>query len=272
MNRFPDFIIIGAMKCATSTLHDQLARQPGFFMSDPKEPCFFSNDEVYERGLDTYTSLFTSADADAICGESSTHYTTLPTYPHILERMRRHVPSTNMIYVMRHPIDRLVSQYMHEWSENTVPGFIEKAVEECPRLVDYSCYAKQLHPNLDTYGPDHILPVFSERFRTHPQAELERICRFIGYQPSPHWHDDRDGRNTSAGRLRDSALRNAIVWNRGVTWLRRRFIPQSRRDAVNRIWQMKHRPQLSDSIRAQLARVFDQDLSTLGSWLGVELN
>ena len=45
----PDFVIIGAMKCATTTLHVQLARQDGFHMSRPKEPNFFSDDERYAR-------------------------------------------------------------------------------------------------------------------------------------------------------------------------------------------------------------------------------
>jgi len=272
MSRLPDFIIIGAMKCATSTLHEQLARQGGLCMSDPKEPCFFSDDEAYGRGIASYASLFASARADGLCGESSTHYTKLPTYPRTVERMRSHLPHLKLIYVMRHPIDRLVSQYMHEWSERTVPDSIETAVRECARLTDYSCYAKQLRPYLDAYGPDSILPVFSERLRAWPQTELERICRFIGYERTPHWHRERDGRNASAGRLRDNALRDAIVWNRSVTWLRRSLIPQSVRDRVKRIWQMKDRPQLSDATRARLVVVFDQELKTLGRWLGVELN
>ena len=32
----PDFIIIGAMKSATTTLHEQLARQPGIFIAQPQ--------------------------------------------------------------------------------------------------------------------------------------------------------------------------------------------------------------------------------------------
>ena len=57
----PDFMIIGAMKSATSTLHEQLAANPGFFMSRPKEPNFFSDDAVWARGLDWYSALFASA-------------------------------------------------------------------------------------------------------------------------------------------------------------------------------------------------------------------
>ena len=54
----PDFIVIGAMKSATTTLHEQLARQPGIFMSRPKEPNFFSDDENYARGWGWYGVAF----------------------------------------------------------------------------------------------------------------------------------------------------------------------------------------------------------------------
>mgnify|MGYP000427219719 CR=1 FL=1 len=50
MKKLPNFIIIGAMKCATSSLHEQLNQQPGIFMSELKEPNFFSNDEEYNKG------------------------------------------------------------------------------------------------------------------------------------------------------------------------------------------------------------------------------
>ena len=88
MNRLPDFIVMGAMKSATSTLHEQLSMQHGLFMSEEKEPNFFSNDEVYAKGLDWYSSLFANAPPGAACGESSTHYTKLPTYPQTVARMR----------------------------------------------------------------------------------------------------------------------------------------------------------------------------------------
>ena len=45
MSKLPSFIIIGAMKSATSSLYDQLLQQPGIFMPELKEPNFFSNNE-----------------------------------------------------------------------------------------------------------------------------------------------------------------------------------------------------------------------------------
>ena len=59
----PDFIVIGAMKSATTTLHEQLARQPGFAMSRLKEPNFFSDDDMYARGWGWYSSLFRAVPA-----------------------------------------------------------------------------------------------------------------------------------------------------------------------------------------------------------------
>ncbi len=104
--RLPDFIVIGAMKSATTTLHEQLARQRGLFMSRSKEPSFFSDDENYARGIEWYASFFAGAGDHLLVGESSTHYTKLPTHPHTVERMVRALPRVKLIYVMWHPIDR----------------------------------------------------------------------------------------------------------------------------------------------------------------------
>ncbi|MEP0844545.1 MAG: sulfotransferase domain-containing protein [Phycisphaerae bacterium] len=272
MPRLPDFIIIGAMKCATSTLHDQLGLQPGIFVSEPKEPNFFSNDEEYARGLDHYAALFAAAEPGALCGESSTHYTKLPTYPRTVERMKRHLDQLRLIYVMRHPVDRLVSHYVHEWTERTIECPIDRAVREFPRLIDYGRYAMQLEPFLAAYGRQSILPVFFERLVAEPQRELERVCRFIGYAGRPVWHHEEAAQNVSQERLRVSPLRDAIVWNPLVTWVRRRFIPQSWRDRVKRLWQMRKRPRLSPESLRLLQETFDQDLARLGELLGVSIN
>src|SRR5262249_9316045 len=152
-DRQPDFIVIGAMKSATTTLHEQLARQPGIFMSRPKEPNFFSDDANYVRGLSWYRSLFPGRDGVVLRGESSTHYTKLPTYPRTVKRMTQSLRDVKLIYVMRHPIDRLVSHYMHERSLDSVRAGIDEAIEEVPILVDYGRYGMQLLPYLEVYGP-----------------------------------------------------------------------------------------------------------------------
>src|SRR5262249_35193630 len=206
----PDFIVIGAMKSATTTLHDQLARQPGLFMSRPKEPNFFSDDENYARGWAWYGSLFRRAGMTDLRGESSTHYTKLPTYPRTIDRMARDLPRLKLIYVMRHPIDRLISQYVHEVTVGRIREDLREAVERHPELIDYSRYSMQLQPYLDAYGPAAVLPVFFPRLVAQSQAELERIGRFLGHAGPIRWDNDLEPQNQGSSRLRPSPVREVL--------------------------------------------------------------
>ncbi|MDJ0701709.1 MAG: sulfotransferase [Leptolyngbyaceae cyanobacterium MO_188.B28] len=273
MNNYPDFIIIGAMKCATTTLHEQLAAQSGIFMSEPKEPNFFSDSPEYEQGIEWYKALFQSADADDLCGESSTHYTKLPTYPQTIERIQSHLPEgMKFIYMMRHPVDRLVSQYIHEWSQCNITVDINQAIYSHPELIQYSQYSMQLKPYLDKFGPQNVLPVFMERFRSHPQEELERICRFIGYSAKPTWVEEITQQHLSNERMKKSAWRDFLVDAPILSLLRRTLVPKGVRTWVRSWWQMKKRPELEPVQQDYLQTIFDEDLSVLGTWLGVELN
>lgn len=271
MLNYPNFIIIGAMKCATSTLHEQLALQPGIFMSELKEPNFFSDDDQYIKGMNWYSSHFDKGPAAPLRGESSTHYTKLPTYPNTVQRLQQHLPDAKFIYIMRHPIDRLVSQYVHEWSQRNISVDINRAIEQHPELISYSQYARQLAPYLEAFGSDRVLTVFFERMLCAPQAELERICRFLGYQGTPTWAFDLEAQNVSAARMRTSRWRDAFVDAPLLRTLRRRFVPESFRRWVKSFWLMKNKPILDSNNTDRLRSVFDDDLRTLGAWLGLSL-
>ena len=270
--RFPDFVIIGAMKAATSTLYMQLAAQPGIFMASPKEPNFFSDPDQWARGPDWYRSLFAAAPADALCGEASTHYTKLPTYPDALPRLRAAVPGARLIYIMRHPIDRLISHYRHGWLERSISGPIDLAIDRHPEMIDYGRYAMQIVPWLDAFGPDRILPVFMERIIADPQEEFERLCRFLGYATSPVWDETIATQNISTERLRDSPWRDRIIDNPAAAWLRRTLVPPTIRKHIKRVWQMRTRPIIGPAQRDRLTTLFDEDLERLGAMLGTALD
>jgi hypothetical protein len=270
--RFPDFIIIGAMKAATSTLHMQIAAQPGIFMTTPKEPNFFSDDDRWSLGLDWYRGLFASASPGDICGEASTHYTKLPLLPDALPRLRASLVDVRLIYMMRHPVDRLISHYSHGWLERTIEGPIDDAVQRHPELVDYGRYAMQIRPWLESFGADAILPVFTERLAAEPQAELERVMKFIGYAGEPLWQSGRDTENVSGERLRDSPSRDRLVYHPVVSAVRRHLVPRTVRNRIKRFWQMRERPRLGNAALSQVSDIFDEDLAKLGRLLGTELN
>lgn len=268
---FPHFVIIGAMKSATTTLQEQLVCQPGIFMSTPKEPNFFSDEEQFRKGLAWYQSLFSGAPAGSLLGEASTHYTKLPTYHETIRRMREILPDARLVYVMRHPVDRLVSHYMHEWSMGTISCDINEAVSRYPELIAYSRYSYQLQPYFETYGREKLLPVFFDRLVASPQQELERICSFIGYPERPAWQADLAPSNVSQQRIRRFPLYNFLVGSTTMTYLRRTLVPQSWRQWAKSKLTMRTRPTLNATVRASLEEQFDGDLATLGTWLGVSL-
>lgn len=263
-------MIIGAMKCATSTLHTQLMKQPEIFMTELKEPNFFSDDEEYAKGMDWYCSLFEGSEAAILRGESSTHYTKLPTYPKTIERIQQHCPDAKFIYVIRHPIDRLVSQYIHEWSQRVISVEINQAISQHPELIDYSRYTMQLQPYFDTFGRDKVLPIFFENLLAQPQLQLEQVCQFLGYLGQPTWQVEVGAQNASNERLITSKWRDALVETPGLRELRQWLIPKSFRTWVRGLWTMQERPELTAENIKYLQEVFDEDLAILGSWLGIE--
>ena len=268
MNSPPDFVIIGAMKAATSTLHDQLAQQRGIAMSEPKEPCFFSDDEVFARGLEWYGMCFTAAAEGDLRGESSTHYAKLPSLPHAAERLHAHRPDARIVYVLRQPIDRLVSHFMHGWSEGWYGDSIAEAVERDASLVDYGRYAMQLRPWLDRLGADRVLLVAYDVLRSRPQEELDRLGRFLGADSPLIWRDDLGARNVSTERIRQGWFRRWFVDPAWATALRRAAVPKALRTRVREGMQMRQRPTLAEGDRARLAAIFDADLAELSAWIG----
>ena len=269
----PDFIVIGAMKSATTTLHEQLRRQPGLFMSRPKEPNFFSDDAIHARGWAWYSSLFRSAGAGDLRGESSTHYTKLPTYPRTVARMARDLPRLKLIYLMRHPIDRLISQYVHELTAGRITLGLAEAVIRHPELIDYSRYSMQLSPFLEAYGFGRVLPVFFPRLVSQSQAELERIGQFLGHEGRLVWDHALQPQNRGRDRLRPSPMREVLVQAPVLTTIRRRVVPRQWAQSVKRLWRARiEPPRLSPSLTARLREVFEADLAQLGSWLGLRLD
>lgn len=271
VSRLPDFFIIGAMKAATSSLHSQLAALDGVHMSTPKELYYFSDDPIFEKGLEWYSAHFDDAEEDDLCGESSTHYSKLPTYPDTIERIRQYVPDARFIYIMRHPIDRLESQYKHMWFQReTTAGFAEAVDGAVPELVDYSRYSMQLEPYLRTFGAERVLPLFVDGMRAEPDQTIGRVAEHIGLDGEHHWNHDLGARNVSAERLQHSDLRDTIKSLPGYEKIRS-LVPEATLERVRARWRPDERPELTSTQRERLVRIFDQDLATLGSWLDLPL-
>ena len=144
----PDFMVIGAAKAGTTTLYHKLKNHPNIMLGEPKEPMYFSNPEVFSRGPEWYSSLFDAAKDSQLCGDCSTTYMRYPfqekpntknPWPEI-SRLEK---TPKFIYIIRHPVDRAYSHYVHHMRYGCTMTF-EEAIDQNPIYVDCSRYATQI--------------------------------------------------------------------------------------------------------------------------------
>ncbi|MEL6418072.1 MAG: sulfotransferase domain-containing protein [Pseudomonadota bacterium] len=260
----PDFIIVGAMKSGTSTLAAQIGAQPGLFMTTPKEPNFFSDDAIWSKGPDWYHGLFANAAPTDLKGEASTHYTKYPRHPHTLERMQALLEThPRIIYVIRNPIDRAVSHFIHAWSEGETDRDISKAFENTPDFVDFGCYGMQIAPFIEAFGKERIYLTSLEAMTANPQDELTRATRFLGYGRTPIWQTERARENVSSQRTRKLPLHGLIVDNPVATALRRTLVPKALRNRIRQRQTFGDRPELPEALRTRLQDRFLEDRALL---------
>jgi hypothetical protein len=265
MTILPDFIILGAMKCGTSTLAAQLGAQNGIFMTDPKEPNYFSDDEIFARGPDWYSGLFATAAPGDLKGEASTHYTKRPNHPDTFDRMAAVIKAPRLVYMIRNPLDRAVSHYVHAWSLRDTSASIADAVIELPELFDFGCYGMQIEPFARHYGADAICLTSLEAMKRDPLGELAKVARHIGLDKTVSWKDDRSAENVSADRFRRLPMQRLLVDNPVAAQLRRRLVPKSLRDRIRSAREIPDRPQLPAATLQTWSRQFLEDRERLAA-------
>ena len=176
----PNLIIIGAMKCATSSLHYYLGLHPEIWMSREKEINFFSFDDHWRRGRNWYRTHF--RNGYTINGEASPSYTWYPRRPHAPSRMHALIPEARLIYLVRDPLARIVSHYLHACSVGNEQRPLEEALDDLrDNFYLYpSFYHLQLERYLRFYHPERVLVVQAETLRDRRAETLRRIFRFLG--------------------------------------------------------------------------------------------
>lgn len=266
MTQLPDFLIIGAMKCGTTTLQAQLAAQPGIFMTTPKEPNFFSDDDVYAQGLDWYMSLYAAAGKEDLKGEASTHYTKLPTYPETMPRMAQALQTPRLVYVIRDPIARAVSHYVHEWTQGVIRDDIETAFATHAPLIEYSRYATQLEPFIEAFGLHNILLTSLEQMTADPDGELKRVADHIGARQPVAWDHALGAQNVSAQRVRKLPMHKLLIANPLARTLRRTLVPKQVRDKVRQARMPDAPSELTAALQQDLRQRFAPDRDKLAAY------
>lgn len=176
----PNFLIIGAMKAGTTALADALGRHPDVFMCDPKEPNFFCESrKTWRKGLGWYEGLFRDVTTETAIGEASTWYSREPHHSGVVEKVADTLPQVRIVYLVRHPVDRIRSMYAEQVSLDREDLQIDEAVRVRPEYVDYSRYAFQIERWLERFERERILVVSAAALRDDEEETMGSILDFL---------------------------------------------------------------------------------------------
>lgn len=179
--RLPDFIIIGAAKAGTTTLHNWLSTQPEVFTSQPKEPRYFSHERYWSQGITWYSELFKGVVEGQLSGEASTSYTSPELAPLVASRIFEALPHVRLVYLVRHPIERLRSHYRHNVRRGLESLPLKDAVRQADnRYVGRSLYHTCLAPYIESFPKEQICVVRFEDLVSPASPAWSAVLRHLG--------------------------------------------------------------------------------------------
>jgi Sulfotransferase domain len=270
----PNLFIVGAAKCGTTSLHYYLDQHPSISMSTVKEPGIFS-DQAWREGIARYEGIL---DARApVRGESSTNYTKHPAFPDVPSRIAKVVPEPKLIYVVRDPLSRCVSQWVHNVAAGRESRSLNDALRDFddPENLYVWCgrYASQIERYLEHFPISDLLVLEHAKLLEDRLPTLTRVFRFLAVDDrfhSPRFEselnkaDTRRRLGTVGARLRRSRAmsvyrRMPLSWRPAIDGVRRRLLPPI------------DRPELDDKLRSHLSALYDEELTRLAALTGVRL-
>jgi len=299
--RWPNFIIPGAGKSGTSSIARYLSQHPDIFISNPKEPTFFtyaespvvfsSPDKFHEQivyDVSEYKSLFSNAEQCKEIGEASTYYLALP--EQTIKNIKRFVPdyeSMKIIIILRNPIDRAFSNYMmfnmNGWD---AIGFREAISDETIRTrlangwspsYDYleeGIYSEKVRLFLEAFNDVRIY--LYEDLQRRPEWLLADIFSFLGVDSS--FVPDFSLKINASGKPKvqwiQDLLRTDNFVRRSVRSLLKCFLPAQKRAQV--MEKLRHanlkKMSMNHEDRSYLACYYKSDIEKLKTIIGRSLH
>jgi hypothetical protein len=277
--RWPDFIVIGAARSGTTLLSTYLDCHPRAFVSDPKEPFFFSHESCYKRGPNSYLSLFAKAGPDQICGEASTSYSVWPTFGDVAGRIAAATPQTKLIYIMRHPVDRCYSHYDHYTMRTGSTETFEQALESYRPIVGASMYMKQIEQYMIHFPRQSLHFLLLEDLVADHIKTLEALWAFLDLpsfrverRQSVNSGSEVYVRHQTTQRLRRIPGVSYLAGRMPQIWRRNAFRLVERSFVGRTIGAHHNRPPARPQTRTRLLKLFAEPNRKLEEFLGRDLS
>lgn len=288
----PNFLIIGAAKSGTNSLGEYLRQHPQAFLPVFKEPCFFAyeghpTDNPWYRPDATtdyseYLKLFEPAAGKKAIGESSPVYLISPQAPH---KIKKYIPNTRLIAILRHPVDRAYSQWQMEIRHGHEQMEFAQAVRVMEKLQDGNVrqryifqgyYCQQLKRYYDLFERSQLLVLLMDDLQKNPAGVAQRMFTFLDIDPA--FQPDISIRQNEGGVPRNR------MWNWFFSRLLPRFsnfrarLPAWTRERIavlsNRVKSqgLTKPPALSPILRAELTELFREDILQLQDLISTDLS
>lgn len=296
----PNFLVIGAMKSGTTALYYYLEQHPQIFMSPVKEPNFFAFEgedltlrwpgdtkginSVSITDIESYRRLYSRITDEKAAGEASHWYLYSPK---AVGRIKYHVPEAKLIAILRNPVDRAYSHFLHSVRTGTesVTDFAEALREErndlrSPELrEDYfarGLYSEQLERYFDVFDRDQIRIYLYEDLSSAPLDTLRDIFRFLEVDKTfvPDISLRRNVSGFPKNRFLDKVLRRPHPLKRAL----KLYLPIPVRRRLSSAFDgIKSRnlakpPQLDSELRGRLRESYRKDVVHLQGLIGRDLS
>jgi hypothetical protein len=248
-------------------------------MSKPKELNFFVDELNWDLGLDWYRGRFD--ERFEVRGESSPHYTNLPYFQGVAERIRQHIPDAKLIYMVRDPISRILSHWRHAVGAGYETRPMQEALARPDQTyVTRSRYWMQLQPYLERFDGSQIEVITQEELQSDRQATMRKAFRFAGVDEDFYSEQfSREWEKSTAKESERYQFMEKLIKLPGFRSFDRNFdrFPERLRWMVEKIVHdpdapSAPKPELPDSIRENLVSQFSEDVAALQEFAGREFS
>jgi hypothetical protein len=259
-------IIIGAMKSGTSALFGYLSQHPEVCPSFPKEPRFFVEDTLYQKGIDAYQDFWNwDPDRHMIAVEASTSYTKMPVFPNAAERIKSSGIRAKFIYIMRNPVDRIESQLRHSLARGWTALNDDGSIHE--QLICASRYHAQIREYFTRFDKKDILLLHFEDLRDDPRKIMKEVCAFLEIDPGFRFNfrnpDINDGTPYAMMNLRIFKRINSLGVRLNLLNIWNFYLRRNRLIAGWISHSAKRSDRLSEEQRAEILAIIGDDLLRL---------
>lgn len=282
----PNFLIVGAAKSGTSSLDRYLAQHPQVYMPQKKEAHIFSIPDFPDRftgpgdeGMNTetirtmtaYERLFDGVQSELAVGESSVFYLY---YPGTAKRIHAANPDMKIIMMLRNPVDRAFSAYMHVVrDERESLSFEESLAKEVERKElhfepmwlyrELGLYAEQVQRYCDVFPRHQIKIILFEDFSRNTEAVVADVFAFLGVDNSVKI--DTGLRHNESGLPKSRGLFNFISKPHPIKEVLKPLVPASVREriGIQAKSMLLERVAMNPETRAELLAFFRPNIEAL---------